>query len=407
MRPFIPYEVPRAFDPTLVKILRDVSAYLEQVDKGFGKISRGEVPTGGTVPLPAGVASHHLLTDLNSHDDHTIHPLLAGRTGGQTLYGTPPSSLSASWTNAGNFVSEQSKAAGSTWTPITIDTSAAIGDIIILVLTTLPFSSNIDADTTHHSSITDTKGNTWTRKKEHSYSPDTFSNGSTMSVWTCIVTAAMTAGVDTLTATYDASIGAMAISSHRYTGGAGAVNIAAYAQVSDFLLDPSPLSVSAARDNYLFIRATSQGQGGATVIGNYGASTGFTAFDHADSKTIGGTGNVGSFGEYQIGLTSGASTDPSSTASSPYFNSILVALTIPAASAGDLVLASQNHSLAAKIHLHNSEMKMYADRIGFYKAGGASELSYIDGNTGAFVGPVSSTNPPPPRFARLFMLMGG
>lgn len=368
MRTYIPAEIPREFDPRLVKILRNLNGYLEQVDKGFAHVQRGEIPVAGGPSLPAGITSHHLLTDLNSHDDHSIYALLAGRSAGQTLYGTNPSSLSASWTNTGDFISEQSKTPGSSWV-LTIDTSASVGDIIILTLATLPFVNNTDADTTDHTTITDAQGNTWTKLKEHTYAPDTFSNGTCLSVWSCIVAVALTAGVDSVTVNYSGSIGAMAVSSHRFTGGAGSVTIAASSQKSDALADPSALSVSAARDNYLFIRATSQGQGGSTVIGTINASSGFTNFDHTQSKTVGGSGNVGSFGEYQTALTAGASTDPTSTASSGYFNSILVALTIPPAPSGDLILASQNHPLAGRIQLHDDQVKVAtaaSQKLGFW-----------------------------------------
>lgn len=370
MRPFVRTEIPRDFDPRLVNILRGLTGYLEQVDKGFGKLQRGEVPSGGSQSLPAGISSHHLLTDLNTNDDHQYYAYLPGRSGGQTLHGTPPASLSASWTNAGNFITASSKTPASTWSAIAVDTTADAGDIVVLLIATLPFDSETDSDTTHHDTITDTQSNTWVKLKEHTYSPDTFLNGSTISVWACVVNSALVAGVDTLEVGYDASVDAMAISSHRFTGGAGTITVAAYGQKSDNLSQPTAISVSAARDNYLFVRLTSQGQGGSTVIGNYSASAGFTAFDHTDSKTTSGTGNVGSFGEYQIGLSTGASTDPSSTADG-YYNSILVALTIPPASVGDLTLKSQNHSQAGTIHLHDDAVNVAtaaSQKLGFWGA---------------------------------------
>lgn len=70
-------EVPSNLDFRLVKVLRNMNDYLDQVDKGFGRIQRGEKPvTGGSLP------SQQLI-------DESKFVLLAGRNGGQSVKGSP------------------------------------------------------------------------------------------------------------------------------------------------------------------------------------------------------------------------------------------------------------------------------------------------------------------------------
>ena len=75
MRNFTPSEIPREFDSRLVKILKDLGGYLEQVDKGFARIQRGEIPVSGGAILPIPI-SHPSLTNLTIGDDHPMYLFL-------------------------------------------------------------------------------------------------------------------------------------------------------------------------------------------------------------------------------------------------------------------------------------------------------------------------------------------
>src|SRR6185369_1832668 len=397
-------EIPRDFDPRLVKILRDVDGYLDQVEKGIAAIGRGAAPTGGggggsTVGSVAS-SDHHKLSNLTNYDDHTQYLLLAGRKGGQQAYGTnasitPPS---ATWSVAGSFTSENSKTPTAVWASINLDNGAAIGDIIVLNLTTLPFAPSLDGASSNHSTITDSKGNTWTKRAERSYS-DISSNGCCASIWTCQVTVAMVAGVDTLTVTYTGSIGAMAISSHRFlNSSSGSLRVAGTTGLGEqnVAADPSALSLSALPENtsYLFVRISGRGQAGSTAIGAFSVTDPtHTAFTHTGSITSGGTGNVGSCGQYRIAQSTSSTSDCQySGGSVGYFSSTYIALSKPPGAVGSLLLGSQAEAvLASKLHLSNSLGRFYGEFLYFRNAGGDTDLSYIRGSDGAFVGPVVAT----------------
>jgi len=97
MRVFRPLQAPGDFDYRLVNILKNLNDYLSQVDKGFAKIQRGELPISGGGPL--GVDDHGKLkglvpifsgtTIVDANDDHSQYPFIYGRTGGQLIIGDP------------------------------------------------------------------------------------------------------------------------------------------------------------------------------------------------------------------------------------------------------------------------------------------------------------------------------
>ena len=398
MRTFARNEIPRDFDHRLVKILRDMSGYLEQVEKGFAALGRGAAPTGGGGGGDVGsVASsdHHKLSNLTTYDDHTQYLLLAGRKDGQTAAGTVKSTPEATqqWTVVGSFTSENSKTAGASWTPINLDNGAAVGDIIVLTLTTLPFAIDLDGTSSNHSTITDTQGNTWTKRIERSYS-DSFSNGCCTSIWTCEVTTALTGGLDTLTATYSGSIGAMAISSHKFRNATvGTLSVTGSTGVGEgAVAGVAALSLSGLPENtsHLFVRASGRGQAGSTAIGVYSVTdTTHTAFTLSASNTAGGTGNTGTAGQYRISQSTSGVSDGQWSGDLGYFASVYIALAKPPAAVGDLILMSQAEAvLAAKLHLHDSDGTFYGSHLYFRDANGSVDNSYIRGSDGAFVGPI-------------------
>ena len=395
MRAFVPSQVPNDLDPRLVKILRDMSGYLEQVDKGFGAVQRGASPVaggGGGVTL---LIDHHKLVNLATYDDHPQYAYLPGRADGQTLYGATTGTITGgagTWVNAGDFTSKNSKVATASWSGIAIDTSAAVGDIIILQLTTLSFIANANGVSNNHATITDTKGNTWTKLREYQYS-DNLQNGPCTSIWTCTVTSALSAGSDTLTATFVASIGAMGISAHRFlmvgvTAGTPVIAGLAFLGEQGFVgSEPSALTISGLESSvqYLFVRFNSEGNIGSNVVGPLSGSASYTAFNNGTSFTTGGSGNAGAFPEFRILSATSDLTNPTMGASGGYFVSIYVAFAAYPTQTVGLTLQGSPLPNSAKIELIGQPLRLYGRNIGFRDVGGTSDLSYVRATDGGLI----------------------
>ena len=402
MRAFVPSQIPNDLDPRLVKILRDMGGYLEQVDKGFGAVQRGANPVagggGGSTVL---LFDHHKLSNLATYDDHPQYAYLPGRKGGQILNGAVSAlgDIAGTWVDGGNFTSKNNKASVSTWSSIAIDTSAAVGDIIVLFLTTeFVISTLSNGPSARHTSITDSKGNTWIKIKEHQFS-DGFGEGGAQSAWKCLVTAALTAGADTLTAAFTNTVTAMGITSHRWIGSTGIslAGITSLGEQSFVGNEPSSLALSGlpASVQYLFIR-------GSAIINFSGASptltpdTNYTAFNNASSSTNGGSANTGVFGEYRILSATTDSNNPSIRDGA--FVSIYLALAIFPTVTGGLTLAANSLPDAAKIDAQASKLYLYGHDVYFRDVATTTDLSYIRTSVdGAFVGPIVPT----PNFALL------
>lgn len=390
-RPLINPVVPsREADRWLYETLRRLQDGIDAHTQQIAAIDRGEAPSLGGSPLVTVQKHSDLLNLVAPFDDHTQYALLAGRVGGQTLNGgaAAVNAISGSWANGGNFTSKNNKTSLSSWSGIAIDTTAAIGDVIVLALSTLPFSLNINSVTSNHTALTDTKGNTWTKQKEHSFC-DAFGAGACFSVWTCTVTSALTAGVDTLTATFVSAISAQAISSHRFIPGSNSLALAGITTLGEQSFvgpEPSALTLSGlSSDQYLFVRHSALGFYGGALPG-YTATTNYTAFDHGQSGTSGGSGNVASFGEYRIMTSSTGDTSNPAVGGGGSYVSIYLAFILSPTPTGSLVLRSQNsNAFASKITLTGQTMTVNADFINFQAPGTSTTLSYIRGSDGALI----------------------
>ncbi len=404
MRTYIPSEIPREFDPRLVKILREMGSYLKQVDAGFGAIVRGANPIagggGGDAGGGLGLTDHHKLTNLTVYDDHSQYAYLLGRRGGQVLYGAVPTlgDVAGTWLVAGDFVHTSTKTPASTWSAIPIATSASVGDFIVLHLGTAPFTTNFNGASSNHSTLTDTKGNIWTKIKEFQYSDGSL-NGTCTSVWTCTVTAALTAGVDTLTAAYSASIPVMGIASERFLSNNGTPVIAGIAALGeqDFTGNgPSILTLSglSTSTQYLFARVSVIGNAGSAVTTPYTASTNYTIFNHSGTATAGGTGNIGVYGEYRLVSLISDTTNPAAGAGGigGYYVSIYYALVVFPTVTGGLTLAANILPNTAKVDAQSSLLYLYGHDIYFRDVATGTDLSRIRTSLdGAFIGPIVPT----------------
>jgi len=377
-------------DYELIKKLDLISS---QTQASFRQIDLGNAPGGGGQAL----SDHGLLAGL-ADDDHGQYFLLAGRDGGQEGFGSPtPGSTVDQWSVRGAFVSDSSKLGPLSSWAIAIDTSAAVGETVIVHVVTAPFAAGVNGTTSNHTALTDTGvGNTFTKIVERTYS-DVFSNGCCHSIWYSTLTVALTAGSHQLTATLNSSVNAIAVVGHRFKVAAATIVHSATASVGEegFVgSEPSSLSISGLTPGiqYLFFRATGKGQAGSTVIGTYFATPtgGYTALDHNGSITAGGTGNLGSCGEYHIGALTGSSTDPQLGSAGGHFSSMMIALAAVPPADGYLLLAAQDTLLSAKVEMIDSDLYLYGDTINFRDAGSTTTVLSIRGSDGFFVGGVAT-----------------
>jgi hypothetical protein len=383
----------------LYEYLQKMGASLDNSTVQLAAISRGEAPFGGGDPL-AGVTDHGLLTGLTPDDDHDQYLLLRGRVGGQTANGSidlsTTSSLSMS-DAALNFVQANQSGTASTFNATAL-ASAAINNAIILIMSTNGVSLS-DGSTNYHTDVTDSQGNTWTKLGEFTKTYFAATICPTVSIWFCLVTTAMTIGVDTITATFSTNLGCAACESRQFASVAGATPTVV-ASATDGLQDSdvaASLSISGLSSNsYLYIRGTSHYFSSFAVAGVYTPTTGHTAFvsNHTNSTIASGGGGfaMASRGEFLIETGTGDTTQPEFQPAS--FNddaSLMIALSLGTPAVGDLILQSINNTNAAKIHLQNSTIYAYSDFFNFRAQGGLTTLSYIRGTDGAFIGPVYPT----------------
>lgn len=387
-------EIPR----WLYEMLRRQDIEVTDTSQQMAALTRGESPSSGGAPL-AGSLSHHKLLDLLSGDDHTQYALLRGRVGGQSLFGSlAPSSVLpfSDGPSGGHFIQAQSSSPVSTWSPITIGTSAAINDIIFLVLSTDGRLDLGDNSAVLHTGITDTAGNIWTMLQDEALNDLNARVGRT-SIWACVVTNTLTAGVHTLSATFSGTTTNRAIESHRITGFSGAsVRVAGrsvgFAVQTVPATAPNTLTIAGlvSGATYIFLRGTGIGDNNTS----YTASAGFTAAEsaHANSTTSNATPtrNVGSRLEYLIAAVTSETTAPTVNLSGlPASQSVMLAILLTVGtSTGDLLLQSVNTQGASLVHLVDDNILINATQVRFRDLGNSITNSYIRGTDGAFVGPV-------------------
>lgn len=348
MRAFVPIQPPKDTDPRIYNILRNLNAYLAQVDAGFANITRGTTPDGAGSPLGGSKANLNDYLFLPGRGGSESTP---GIYNGQTVFGNvffkPYTKLQAnpgtvaSWTSIGDFTATSDTIGGTTWASIPIQTSASVGEIIVLVLATDPGSGTFSA---HHSTVTDSKGNTWVKRQEKIFNNtdsggDGSSNTVNNSIWTCYVATALASGSDTLTATFSLSVVVASVTSHRFSvGGNLTISVASSTTsgeagdgtpppAGDIFLPPGSLTLSGLTSNpYLFIRAS----GSATWAGSdppgYTASTNYTVFRRNGTGVNSAGTKVISYAEYRAFTGTGDSTDPTTAETYGVFANIFIAL---------------------------------------------------------------------------------
>ena len=332
--PLVPPKDQEVMHPTVYELFRQIDRWNRHVSLAIGNISRNVSPDQSQEPpvTPPGVTDHGALGGLvptlnpdgtiaDYNDDHTQYALLFGRPGGQELYGSRPSGTVA-WEPRGNFLLAKATSGGaSSWTTNAAETlaNAPTATGIILVMSTRTFASLAGGETNYHTILTDTGGNTWTKLKEYS---SNYSGAATLhtSLWFCLVTSALTAGVNTLTATFSTAdhirYSAEAYSFDMQPG--LSVTLVSYdtdasAHTATGNTPAASMSLSALSGETLFVRAMGdQPTSGGPPIG-YTPTAGFTAFasDHTGSTNTGAGGFGQSVrGEFAILNGTGATSSP-------------------------------------------------------------------------------------------------
>lgn len=228
---------------------------------------------------------------------------------------------------------------------IAIDVSAAAGNTVVLIFATDGNAADTnDQDNSRHTSIADTKGNTWTKKRE--WEVQLFGRTAVVSVWVGKITAALTAGVDTLTITVTAAgddSNRKLICSEQFSGATNGLTLdASQHEVTD-IVDIGPLTISGLTSaERLYVRADAEeGQTNTfAVTANY---TLFTNASAAGTVESGGVASQGMkvFGEYRILTGTGDTSNPTQTGPDGRGANVYLALSVSAAAGGGGTPASQ------------------------------------------------------------------
>lgn len=294
MRGFIPVTPRKDMDERDYRLFKSLNDYLIQVDAALAKVARRQTPDQQQEipPTPPGIDDHGnlkgLIPVLNSdgsvvdyNDDHTQYPLIFGRPGGQYLYGSRPAGTSA-WVPSGSFMAASSVTAGASVTYSNTFTAVVNQGIILVASSGFNPETGV-GETNYHTSVTDTGGNTWTKLKEFTVRTGVGSSAKVVSLWFCLVTNALTAGVSTVTVNYSTSaMDRHACEAYQFKMQAGqSVVLASYGTngtVAGNEVVPS-LSLTGLTGEILFVRAMAIQPNVGTTGATYNQTANYTEFD--------------------------------------------------------------------------------------------------------------------------------
>jgi hypothetical protein len=213
------------------------------------------------------------------------------------------------------------KTAGTSITDSAVNNTAEAGNLVVCIVA----SDNIGTaagDNNDHTSITDSTGsNTWTQAREFT-NAGAAAAAATVSVWYSTLAAELTVTTASITANFNGSPTASALSCWEFTKGTGTVTLATGGQeVADDGADPSSLTISGLTSReHLFIRgvASEADSPGFTQTGSY------SAFNARGTTGGGGASNMHVGGEFIIATATGHTSDP--TVASADHASVFIAL---------------------------------------------------------------------------------
>lgn len=217
--------------------------------------------------------------------------------------------------------------------------AAAIGDFVLAIIGKDNTSTGADGDNGEVSSVTDNKGNTYTKLKEFSNTNAAAAGGATISVWGSVLTASLT-NTDTVTFNF-ASCTAKAAIIDCFTIGAGSsVSVAGSATLANDAADPGSMTISSLpSQEYLFVRAVANEGIGTT----YTPGTNYTLLTEANTTGGGAASNMGVAAGRRIFTGTGDTNDPTWEASDNA--SVYVALKEASSGAHTLTASSATYSI--------------------------------------------------------------
>lgn len=214
------------------------------------------------------------------------------------------------WTNQFGATAGVSKTAS---TSVTSGTGGAFAaGTVIMVFVATDNTATANGQTSEVSSVTDTKGNTYTKIIEFCNSQAAAGAGATVSVWYSKITIAVTT-TDTYTANFANSVTAKAISVNYFTVSAGAtISVVSSATLANNALDPGAMSITGlVSGEYLFVRAVALER---PSTGTWTVTTGYTAINTGATTGGGAATNMEINGEIRIFTGTGDTSDPTATA---------------------------------------------------------------------------------------------
>lgn len=226
------------------------------------------------------------------------------------------------------FTAETGVSLTTGWSSIHIDTTAAAGTAVVLILATDGVAGQTnDTDGNIHTSITDTQGNTWTKLAE--WQVQFFDRTAIVSVWSGKITTQLVSGTDTLTASWSITLmdsGRAAIVSDKFSGAANGFTVAAENDAVTDVADLANSTISGLSNiERLFVRAQAEEGQDAT----YTPQASYTKFVGAALVSSDGvvSKSMKAYGEYRILTATGDSDNPAHAGADGRGADIYLALT--------------------------------------------------------------------------------
>lgn len=203
------------------------------------------------------------------------------------------------------WASGKSTAAGTTVTG-TAGATAAVGNVIVAVVAT-DNTQTTDGNTSEVSSITDPRGNTWTKAREFCNGQGLANAGAVVAVFYCKVTTQIE-NADTITVTLANTHTAKAFTADLFTVN-GTISVAGTADLANDGADPGSMTISSlASKEYLFVRGIASESNTATALTPTSSYTSFGAEQIGDTGTS--ATSMACRGEWRILTGTGDTSDP-------------------------------------------------------------------------------------------------
>lgn len=224
-----------------------------------------------------------------------------------------------------NLCNAANKTSGSSQLMTVGGVGAAIGKLVVVQIATDNASSTTDQDAAGISSVTDSVGNTYLKAKEWTNGQGSTTGGATVSIWYCVLTAALVANTSTITVNFAQTLAAKAIQVSAFTiATAGVVHESTNANIlaTDAGV-PGSLATTGTLANveHLFLRSSAC----ETDTSSANVTSGWSLLAQLASTGGGAATNQCINSEYKIATATSATSAPAWTSSDNA--SVIIALT--------------------------------------------------------------------------------